>query len=430
MYSYDRRVARTVSKADLEPWAADLRRMTKIYRSIPAAPDEKRGEVFSEAKQLFKNFAKHFRDWVYTTVLPSMSKDRPRSYLEEEVRKKAWDAIIAIDGGGLFPSSWDYKTETYSDAPWEVAQKIDTNVRRYQRAFTQAFKALGEYIEEEERKKGGPLERRETEKYEVAGMKVLIHGLGREDVDYEEDVDDFVRALSFFARRIERAGLGKATHGLTVEVTFADPETLSRPTDLTAGMYKAQTDSLMVFPLGFIKSDGGTFTHECGHRFWFRELGTEARAHWDEVMGKRMTEITKEDVHEFTDKYLAKHPDLYTRELEALIDRTEDDEEKKVKFKELAQSSGPITVKNEETDKLRDILMRSVGEKVHIEDISEYARTSPVEAFAEAFRWYVLKGPSGLGPFTRQFFETIVRSGGAKVAHPVVARFLAALEPV
>ena len=427
MYSYDRRIARVITKADLEPWAADLRRMTKIYRSIPDADEEKRPALYQEAKPLFKTFAENFEAWVYRVVLPSISKERPKTWLEEQVRTKAWTAIMAISLGTLFPSSFNYTTQLHEDAPWKVAEVIDTNVRRYQRAFQAAFKAISDYLDEESQLHGGkPVERRDlVERHTIAGMHVLIHGLGRDEHDYSEDVDAFLHHLDFFAKRIHRAGFGKAVEGLTIQVTFADPSTLSRPTDLTAGLYNAAEDSMMIFPLGFLGSDGGTFTHECGHRFWFRSLTPNARAHWNEVIGKRMTEITKADIDEFTDKYLAKHPEAYTRELQHLVEQSEEDEEKKIKFKELAESSRPITVKTEEVEKLRDILMRQVGEKVHIEDISEYARTSPIEAWAEAFRFYVLKGPAVLGPFTRQFFEMIGRSGGAKLAASrVLARWL------
>jgi hypothetical protein len=411
-YSYDR-VARTITPQDLKPWEADLRRMTKIYRTIPEATEEERSAVFSEARQLFGTFRQNFETWVYKTVLPPVQKDKP--WAEEQVRRKAWDAIISLRD--LFPTTWDYKGEAHIDAPWGVAQVIDKNIRRYQRAFGQAFDAIREYLES----RSAPVERSETEHYDIAGMNVVIHGFGRGDEDLEKDLDDFLRHLGFFAKRIERTGFGKGLQGLNIEVSFADAKTLGSP-NLDCGLYNPASDALTIYPLGFIGSDGGTFTHEVGHRYWFRVLSNNARAHWTEVMAAQMTEITKADVDEFTDKYLAKHPDLYRTDLVALVNRTEDDAERKAKFKELAEGSRPIDVENGDTEKLRDVLTKYVGDKVHIEDISDYARTNPTEAFADAFRFYVLKGPNALGPWTRVFFERIV--WGGKMAHRIVARYL------
>jgi hypothetical protein len=413
-YSYDRRQAAAITKHDVERWKADLRRMTKIYRSIPAAKEEDRLDLFREARQLFNGFRKNFEDWVYRHLLPTNKKEG-KGWLEEQVRTKAWDAAISL--GGLFPSVWDYKTDTHQDSPSKLAQDIEKNVRRYQKEFTEAFKVIEEYIEDQERK--GPLERRDAiEKHSIAGMNVVVYNFGRDDDNgaYEEDLDDFMRKLDGFAKRIERAGFGDALKGMTVSVQFADPEKLGRPTGLTAGQYNAATDTMQVFPLGFIKSDGGTFTHEVGHRFWFRNLTPQARARWEEVFTERTHVIDADDVNEYVNTFLVKHTDLWsTKDLVRAVD--EEDPIKEAKFKALAFWSRPMGLRNDDIAGLREALLRlGVGEKVHIEAISEYATTSPTEAFAEAFRFYILQGPGVLGPWTRWFFREIMRSGGAKIA--------------
>jgi len=52
-----------------------------------------------------------------------------------------------------------------------------------------------------------------------------------------------------------------------------------------------------------------------------------------------------------------------------------------------------------ETDEfLRRVMDRMQHMRIQLETISDYANTSAVEAYAEAFRIYVDKGPNALGP--------------------------------
>jgi len=408
------RFAAEVRKQDLQQWASDLRRMTKIYRSIPEQEDEaKRLVMFREARELFSTFRKNFELWVYRHVLPV--PDKNESWIIKQVREKAWSAIVALREM-LFPKAWNYQTEAHEDAPWKVKDVIDTNVRRYQKAFNEAFKVLEEYLQDEERRTGKPVERAPLEeKYSVAGMNVVIRGFGRIG-EYEDDVDVFMRRLDEFARRIARAGFGDALKGLTVFIDFADFDRGTKTEGLVAGQYNSSKDSLQIFPLGFIASDGGTFTHEVGHRFWFRQLPGNARAHWTERLDDQTVEITAKDVQEFSQEYLTpKYQRLdSSSELRRVIEHQETDPERRKKFEALAQSARPVNWTNESVHRL--LMDSGVGEKVHLEPISEYATTNPTEAFAEAFRIYIIEGPGRLGEWTRWFFREVTRSGGAKLA--------------
>lgn len=413
-----------VAKGEVEQWKADLRRMTKIYNSVPDAPEEKQLELFKEARQLFIGFRKSFEEWVYKQVLPPRDEEK-KTWLEEEVRTKAWGAIAAL--AGLFPTQWNYKTDEHEDAPWGLKNTIEKNIRRYQRAFTDAFKALDAYLENAAAKgKGGPRAPR-FEKHLVAGIHVLIDSWGRdEDPSLEGDIEEFLGRLGTFSKRIVGAGFGDALKGLTLHVSFADTKTLKGP-GLTAGIYRAQTDTLEVFPLGFIRSDGGTFTHEVGHRFWFRELAPPARARWKEMFEARTQTIDRNDVEEFVSAYLAKHTTAWSDDLERLVQRQEDDPVRRAKFMALVTYSRPITIDREDVAKLRTWLLEAgVGEKVHVEKITDYATENELESFAEAFRLYVVQGPGALGEWTRWFFKEVARSGGAKLAARVAERYLAA----
>ena len=417
---YTRATDVTITKADLEVWRRDLRRMTKIYRSIGTASEENRHAYFVEARKLFHIFTNGFENWVYTVVLPRLKKREEEGYFEREVRVKAWSALLALGHPDMFPIAWNYRTDKHEDAPHIIAGKVDTNIRRYQKAVNDALDMIGDYIEDQERRTEKPVERRETEHLEVAGMNVVIPGLGRwedhKEETWDQDIESFLRNLRTFANKIHRSGFGGGLRGLTLYVEVADPKTRMSPTDLTAGQYNPGSDSLEVFPLGFIESDGGTFTHEVGHRIWFKQLPNNARAHWTEVMAARSVTITKEDIDVFVDRYIKpffkgeRYEYAPYDQVERLVRERETDEEQRAKFLELSQHQGPH---NDGVEGIHQHLLKfENGEKIDLEEISEYARTSPVEAFAEAFRTWVLKGPSHLGEWTRQFFERIVKSRG------------------
>lgn len=413
---------------ELEGWKADLRRMTKIYKSVPSAEEDKQLELFREARQLFIGFRDSFQEWIYQRLLPPLDKDT-QTWFDKEVREKAWSAIAALSD--LFPRQWSSRTDLHEDAPWELKRRIETNVRRYQRAFVDAFKAVESYLADEKAKGRTPESRPQRfEKHLVAGIHVLIDSFGRdEDRDLERDIEDFLSRLGTFAKRIAAAGFGKALEGLTVRVAFADSKTTQSP-GLTAGQYNAPNDVLEIFPLGFIRSDGGTFTHEVGHRYWFKRLPPQAKARWKEMFDASTQTITAADVEDFVSNYLAKHTKLWKEDLEKVVKRQEDDPVTQAKFLELISFSRPMGIEREDIQGLRKWLLDAgVGTKVHVEKITDYATENELESFAEAFRLYIVEGPGALGPWTRWFFKEISRAGGAKLASMVVrvaARYLEA----
>lgn len=405
----------------LDKWRADLRVMTRIYKSIPAAKtDEEKLGRFREAQTLFNNFRKAFEKWSYRELLPIVDREKGSRGVEEEVRKQVWNALGAISN--LFPQSWNYHTERHEAAPWELERKIDTNIRRYQRAFNDAFKVIEEYLEG----LGGTVVRHPmTTSYSIGGMTVVVHGLGLDD--YVDDVDKYLRNIKGFAGKIRSAGFGDAIENLMVHITMADPDDTRAPNDLRAGQYDSSSDELLIFGLGFVASDGGTFIHEVGHRFWYKQLGTQARAAWTEAFRTRTSEITEGDVVAYHKQVAvpATRDGRYDEDRARQIVEQEPDEVMKAKFRELVEH---VWIGAETADDVLTFHKKfEIGEKVHIEDISSYATTNPVEAFAEAFRFYVLKGPGALGPWTRQYFREVSRSGGAKLAmiRRVIARHLA-----
>jgi hypothetical protein len=392
---YKLALAGVITKREIDQWRKDLRQMTKIYKSVN--PDDL--ETWQEARKLFQAFRDNYSKWVYKTVLPKVSKDE-ETYLHRTVAKEAWDAYLAIDTSQLFPTTWDAEGRTQIAAPWQLKSVQDRNIQKYQRAFSRAFKALEEYVDSRQ----GEITRHQDEEYQISGMHVSVSGYGRTESDAEDDLERYLRSLKDYAVRISKAGFRDAVAGLHVVVSFESKESL------TNAIYQPGSDTMTVYPLGLAGSQHGTFVHEVGHRYWFRRMTQQARAHWIDVMDRRGAKLEKTDVDAFY-AFIQKtekngfYPD--DRELEAMIGRLPISEIDKAKYRDLSGVS--LYVLKERPSDYRRALDGQVGDVVPLEDVSEYATSGgPIEAFAEVFRVYVNAGPETLGPFTRELFQTVV----------------------
>lgn len=415
--SVARRFAATVDKAALDHWKRDLKTMTKIYRDLPVDPawDDEHGkreatEQFEEARKLFRNYREGFSDWVYKVVLP-----KELAYEDKIVRKSTWDFRHTLDSGSfLFPT---FGSGT-PDFP-RLRNDRDKNIRRYQAAATKAFKDLDEYISQ----KGGSLERPDEEShFEVGGVPVIVKNQGRAEADIEAELHMAMNQLKKRIDRIKGAGFSSAVRGLTLTIDFGLKESM------TNAMYNPASDTLTFLPLGLVGEDtgAGTLTHEIGHRFYFKDLPGQARAHWDEVMANKGIPITKDVIHRFVEtvaRNVDQNDPLALRDdrklLKAVLPAAQSESDE-LAFRQLAKL--PVIPWDSSTfdkDRYRSLIESTEGEIVYVEEISEYGHTSPVEAFAECFRLFIVKGPRALGPWTREFFSTICRAGGAKLARVV-----------
>ena len=418
MYSYDRRFGYALGPGDTEKWRSDLRRMTKIYKSIQSAPDdEKKLEWFLEARGLFSNFHNKFEEWVYDDLLPTRDQSK-QSWSEKQVAKTVWTALGTLSSGYLFPDQWNFKTDKHEPAPWVMERDIDKNITRYQRAFNIAFKAIDDLLQF--RKEQGKTHPEAVSLLTVGPVQVVVHNQGREERGAEDDLDDELRTLADAVHRITRAGFPEAVRGLTVHVSFVQ-------TALRAGQYDPSKDELYLFPLGMGRENNETLIHESGHRFYYKALPGNARTHWKEVIDARAVTIEDKDIDHMVDKYVAPVVKLrghtpFRDELRRTIN--EESVELEAKLRELSEHMPAFT---DDPEEVRAFWKKNYnGARVNLEEITDYGSTDEKEAFAEAFMLYVIKGPRAVGPWTRQFFETISRSGGAKLsaAERVVARWL------
>jgi hypothetical protein len=414
------RFAVSIDKVTIERWKKDLKSMTKIYRDleIPSSMDFNADRSsWDEARLLFRKFRENLEEWTYKVLLPRPNSDRPESPLEKSIRKLVWDLRFNLDEHTLFPSL----RNTPGNTPdWSVLRNSrDKNIKRYQASATKAFKEIEIYLGSKPEEK---VERRDAvDHFLVSGIQVVVKNFGREGLEREEDLDGFLRGLKHAADRIARVGFGRAVKGLTVTVDF-DPR---HDEGLVAGTYQPEPDMLRMLPLGIVGDDKGhgTFTHECGHRFYYRALPGPSRAHWEEVMESRGVKITPADVERFADLIVSKADQLNSRmyekaeRLKATVPHAKDEAES-AKFTELA-TLPPKSLLEEGFDAqlYRDRLKEFYeGTVVQLEEITEYANTNASEAFAECFREWVMKGPRALGPWTRQFFAETCRAGGARLA--------------
>lgn len=399
------KVALEIKPEAIDRWKKDLRVMTKIYKTVDFEADSANLERWDEAVKLFRTFKENFERWVYKLVLPKVEKGK-EPYLYKDIQKQAWDALFTIRTDELFPTQHGGGSgHDRMPAPWELRNTRDKFITRYNKAFNTALKTIEDYLNDQ---KGA--DRFEDQNYDIAGMNVLVQGYGRKDND--DDLDKALSKLRDCASSIVRSGFKKAIDGVRLVVDF-DPKSGE---GLTAAQYSPAEDRMKLYPLGMAGSGftgfEGTFVHEMGHRYWFKSMSGQARAHWDDVMTKNLVKIEPSDVAAFVKLVDIK---MDHSEMLGLVNRAPVDEIQRAKFRELTRINGyDVASKADYQERLERLM---VGDPVLLEDISEYAASGgPIEAFAEAFKAYVLKGPRALGPMTRTLFETVVATGGVKLA--------------
>ena len=417
MFKYKQVVASVIDKSSVARWKKDLRVMTKIYKDLdPTTQDRER---WDEARKLFLVFRDNFEEWIYQRLLPKETSDRARSPMEVTISKLAWDLRHHLDVFALFPVIYPSKTPNWS----EFRSERDRNLRRYQGAANKLFKEIDIYLEVQ---RDQQVERRDpVEHFEISGIGVVVKNVGR-GADDEAALDTFLRRLKQHAAKIARAGFGSAVRGLTVTLDFD----IKKSEWDTAGRYVPNTDTLVMYPLGLVseRAEHGTFTHECGHRFYFKALSPSARQRWKTVMTERGVPIEQDDI----DRYVALVKEVIDParpnavELRRVIPPKAKDEAEAAKFRELVHvPAGPIMGGPFDEQKFRELLSMSLGEFAQIEEITDYGNTDPMEAFAEVFRLWVDKGPHAVGPWTRQFFAETCRGGGVRLAGYLTDKLIA-----
>ena len=313
------KVAAKVDARQIDQWRQDMRRMTKIYRSVPTdvAPALFQ-EAVQEAQGFWRTFQENLRDWIGNLTLPNM-------YLEGNLEPLYDLGTAALNElNVLFPPFRDRATGKYLPSPRMLKDQRPANIRRYQEKF-QAFFAAAEALLQDE---GGSVERAPvTEQFEVGPVSVHVTNLDR--ARNENAFRAFLKRVPIMLKQVQAAGFGAILRGLVLNVVFD-------PTTIAAG--SAGRKTINIYPGGMGSST--TLIHEIGHWVHDRLLSRSAKTEWYDTLKE-------------------------------------------------AQDSGTQ------------------------EFITHYGATNPDEAFADAFRLYVGKGPRALGPRTLRFFEQLTKGSGA-----------------
>ena len=378
---------------------AELRRMTKIYQSLPSEESDEALKQFREAKQLFLTFRQNIEELVKVQILPVVKNEVRTADIKTAMHR------FGQDLRNIWPWQNDSNGEKV-DAPWRLNTVRPAALRAYQRSARNLFTALTDYVEYKERVgEETDVLSDATERTNIAGLQIVIHNEDRTEA-VEADLKTFLQNVDRALAKMKRAGFAKSYQDMTLHVG------LTIPKGGQGGTYHISKDELWVHLLG-LEADGRTLIHETGHRFYFRNLGGNARAEWERIIGERMVKVTKEAVDLWM-KALERKPGLATRkEYLSLATSLDVPESMMAQLRYLANHMPAYTIK---PDEIRQHLQEnSVGQPVALEHITDYGASNAQEAFAEAFALYVLKGPGALGPWTRQFFKDVSRSSGAHI---------------
>ena len=405
-----------VDTNSIKKWSKDLRVLTKAYKQIgDNSEDPQTIKDFKKVRRAFGTFQENFEQWVYKFFLQykhtGAKGKEMETWEEKEVREKCWRAVTSL--GGNFPEMWDFIDKKYRVSPQILAREREKNIRRYRAEFREGIKALLQYIAingDQEREK--PIEQAK-----IGPVKLVIHNFKRKggspqgEASREKSFKELVNGIKHWSKKIQKAGFGKCIEGLTVDLDFG---LTGESGDMVNGEYNMNKDMLKLYGCGMTQD---TFTHELGHRFWYRELPPNAKKHWQDTIKSKKVAIDFEDVEDYVEKYFNKYGEKLHKRKAGLrvIDKKEDNAETKAKFKAL-QMTPVYSVENrkEVVTKLSDRWV-GPGKEIPIEHITSYGNTNAEEAFAEAFKLYITRGPGKLGEWTRWFFREIVRTGGANI---------------
>ena len=396
----------------------DLKRLTKAFRDVNNEEDATL--VHNAFRTYVDNLKTWTRDHFYSGFNPG------DDWMEKTLSEKVHDFDMGVLSYEILPTSWNYQTDKHEFSLSQLKRNRKSTIQKYQRKFREFREYVQEAIASQERAvEYGEVytpEQRSPfppeERFEIEGSKVVVFNKRRQEYinNYGTDpIKSYLKAVTKGIRTVRSSGFDRSLRDATFFIDFLKhnqvagryfPEVSS---DYASGSFGqsgeesgiGHTDVVALYPL----SNAETVVHELGHRFYFKELTAGERAAWDTIITERNYPIAEEDVTAFVDKY--KPANKYRDELRKLIQDQETDPETIAKYLYLSKHSPSFTFDTAEIIQFH--IEHNVGELVDAESISDYGATNPMEAFAEAFRLYILDGPRAVGPWTRWFFERITQ---------------------
>jgi hypothetical protein len=436
-----------VGPKEIQQWRKDLRRMTKIYRDIkvPERTDtqldyaKQRGFIstrehqqglkdnktaltkFNEARKLFVTFRQNFEKWWKYKFLPTIKREDAPWY-HEQVIQKAFRATIEL--GSLFPTSYDSKTDKHLPAPWMLdhQRERERNIKRYQVAWNDAFKALDEYIEvvERDRERGvklppGTDQRPSIEQMDIEGFPVLLRGW---NLLKPEDAKKSVNIIREGLKLYKKNAAKRLPSMLKYTVPFQAAWECRADQAATYDEFKTRIKLCMNWPTAGrpdIKRMAHVIAHEMGHHLWKKVLSGGSRKFWEAVIDSdwgpldlhKLLKMWPEDV-KFTSSFASKL-EKSDPTLSLQLDVIDGPYYKK----------GPTFNTREELQELIDEGTTVLTPK---NPITDYAAKNNEEAFCEAVGSIVAYGPRTLHPLTRKWLQTILpgmRMGSMRISEMI-----------
>jgi len=426
--SLDLRKPVTVDDRLIESLKSDLRKMTRLYKSIPSTDSPEARKQFWHVRDLFHTFHDNVHDLVFKQILHN-KKDWEAQHT---LREKTGNFLAALKSGGwqrgsgtMFPTRYQEGGRGTPDFS-HLARFQAQNIRRYQGAAREFFEWLEWWADLQGRLGKSATAPAVVETTNIGGFPIVIHkGDEKEWMEswgktYDESLTRVLPAIRYIAQKMKQAGLDQALRTMTIHINFNE-----KAGGDAAGDYDRWADKLTIYPWGFtdVKTLERVLIHEIGHRFYYRHLNQKAIEHWEQTIRDKRAWMTEEAVDAWVDEVIVPlHAANPSYSVDDVARKTEQvlrgrDEVTQARYRHLAMNASA----GREPEQARDSMKTFHGkDPVLVEYVTDYGATKPEETFAEAFQLYIIKGPRRLGPWTRQFFKEITRSGGAQVRSSVV----------
>lgn len=432
----------------IKQWRKDLRRMTKIYRDIKvpesvgtnlkwrldtgritqreydqAIKDQKKAEAkFEEARKLFVTFRQNFEKWWQYKFLPAIKREDAPWY-HEQVIQKAFRASTEIgDTFHMKYESGDYQKGTPDLA--RLDREREKEIRRYQKAWNEAFKAIDEYIEVVKREKEwgvklppGTDDRPALEQMDIEGFPVLLRGWNLlKPADAKKSVDIIRQGLKLYKENAKKRLPTLLKYTLPFHAAWECRDDQAATYD----EFKTRIKLCMNWPTAGrpdIKRMAHVIAHEMGHHLWKKVLSGSARKFWEAAIDadwgpidlQRLLKLWPDDVKfssSLADKLAKTDPTLALQI-------------------EVANSHyGHRSTKFDTKEDLQELIDQGKTVLTMKNPITEYATKNNEEAFCEAVGSLVGYGPRTLHPLTRKWLQTILpgmRMGSFRISEMILA---------
>ena len=400
----------------VDKWKKDLRKLTKIYRSLDVPEDNSDIKEWRDTRKYFSNFRKKFEEWVYDFLL---DKEDPKdeNYFEREVRSKCWQAIMEI--GDIMKEGYDAPTKQHGLDYNKTLKNREKKIREYNKKFNEAFKSINDWLKNET----DEFKRFEKIKsFNYLGVDLIFDFGKDEDIKkWLPKMEDFVKNLKSLLDRVKDKNLEFLLKDLRVKLSLKDKD--------VGGRYDPTDDIITMTMWSFSdKNTNKVFFHELSHRFWFMSLPEELRNKWKNVINQSKTQITKEHIKEFVDKYypFKEVPGIWKIEgneedLRNFFMSKNEHSEKIAIYAHLADNfNHRLSRKLKDGEDIKDQVITSyyedvLGNTISAQYISEYANTDPSEAWAEAMGIWLTYQIGRLPSLIRYTLKDIFDSMGISI---------------